>query len=69
MLNFMVAMKLDSTEKAHAESNHSKLHQRYPSIHAGYMPGDLYNMNSAYGTEDELKQCITEMHNHNLLVC
>ncbi|CAK9193722.1 unnamed protein product [Sphagnum troendelagicum] len=34
----------------------------------GYMPGDLYNMNSAYGTEDELKQCITEMHNHNILV-
>jgi len=38
-------------------------------IHAGYMPGDLYNMNSAYGTEDELKQCITEMHDHNILVC
>jgi len=34
----------------------------------GYMPGDLYNMNSAYGTEDELKQCITEMHDHNILV-
>ncbi|KAH8963684.1 hypothetical protein BDL97_04G026300 [Sphagnum fallax] len=34
----------------------------------GYMPGDLYNMNSAYGTEDELKQCIAEMHNHNILV-
>jgi hypothetical protein len=37
-------------------------------IHAGYMPGDLYNLNSAYGTEDELKQCIAEMHNHNILV-
>jgi alpha-amylase len=34
----------------------------------GYMPGDLYNLNSAYGTEDELKQCIAEMHNHNILV-
>jgi alpha-amylase len=32
------------------------------------MPGDLYNLNSAYGTEDELKQCIAEMHNHNILV-
>ncbi|KAI5079603.1 hypothetical protein GOP47_0005082 [Adiantum capillus-veneris] len=34
----------------------------------GYMPGDLYNLNSAYGTEEELKNCIEEMHNHDLLV-
>ncbi|KAH7425704.1 hypothetical protein KP509_11G067000 [Ceratopteris richardii] len=34
----------------------------------GYMPGDLYNLNSAYGTEDELKNCVEEMHNHDLLV-
>ncbi|KAL2634517.1 hypothetical protein R1flu_005996 [Riccia fluitans] len=34
----------------------------------GYMPGDLYNLNSAYGTVEELKQCIEEMHNQNLLV-
>lgn len=34
----------------------------------GYMPGDLYNLNSAYGCEEELKHCIEEMHNHDLLV-
>ncbi|BBN06643.1 alpha-amylase [Marchantia polymorpha subsp. ruderalis] len=34
----------------------------------GYMPGDLYNLNSAYGTVDELKQCIEEMHNNDILV-
>lgn len=34
----------------------------------GYMPGDLYNLNSAYGSEEELKNCIEEMHNHELLV-
>lgn len=34
----------------------------------GYMPGDLYNLNSAYGSEEELKHCIEEMHNHDLLV-
>eukprot|EP00250_Pteridium_aquilinum_P017935 c23849_g2_i1 orf=436-3144(+) len=34
----------------------------------GYMPGDLYNLNSAYGTEEELKSCIEEMHHHDLLV-
>lgn len=34
----------------------------------GYMPSDLYNLNSAYGTEEELKYCIQEMHSHNLLV-
>lgn len=35
---------------------------------AGYMPGDLYNLNSAYGGSEELKQCIDEMHKHNILV-
>ncbi|XP_024360714.1 uncharacterized protein [Physcomitrium patens] len=34
----------------------------------GYMPGDLYNLNSAYGGSEELKQCIDEMHKHNILV-
>ncbi|XP_047312838.1 uncharacterized protein LOC124916150 [Impatiens glandulifera] len=33
----------------------------------GYMPSDLYNLNSAYGTEEELKHCIEEMHNHGLV--
>ncbi|KDP27239.1 hypothetical protein JCGZ_19938 [Jatropha curcas] len=33
----------------------------------GYMPSDLYNLNSAYGTEEELKYCIEEMHSHDLL--
>lgn len=33
----------------------------------GYMPSDLYNLNSAYGSEEELKHCIDEMHNQDLL--
>eukprot|EP01018_Ginkgo_biloba_P014005 Gb_18574 [translate_table: standard] len=33
----------------------------------GYMPLDLYNLNSAYGTQEELKYCIEDMHNHDLL--
>ncbi|XP_068656894.1 uncharacterized protein [Aristolochia californica] len=33
----------------------------------GYMPSDLYNLNSAYGSEDELKHCIEEMHAQDLL--
>ncbi|XP_050380889.1 uncharacterized protein LOC126798094 [Argentina anserina] len=33
----------------------------------GYMPSDLYNLNSAYGTKEELKHCIAEMHAHDLL--
>ena len=37
--------------------------------HAGYMPSDLYNLNSEYGSEEELKHCIVEMHNQDLLVC
>ncbi|CAA2966905.1 Alpha-amylase 3, chloroplastic [Olea europaea subsp. europaea] len=33
----------------------------------GYMPSDLYNLNSAYGSWEELKYCIEEMHNQDLL--
>lgn len=33
----------------------------------GYMPSDLYNLNSAYGSVEELKYCIEEMHNQDLL--
>ncbi|KAL3525856.1 hypothetical protein ACH5RR_014228 [Cinchona calisaya] len=33
----------------------------------GYMPSDLYNLNSAYGSVEELKHCINEMHNQDLL--
>ncbi|XP_071915827.1 uncharacterized protein [Coffea arabica] len=33
----------------------------------GYMPSDLYNLNSEYGSEEELKHCIVEMHNQDLL--
>lgn len=33
----------------------------------GYMPSDLYNLNSAYGSMEELKQCIEEMHSQDLL--
>ncbi|XP_057503505.1 alpha-amylase AMY3-like isoform X2 [Actinidia eriantha] len=35
----------------------------------GYMPSDLYNLNSAYGSEEELQHCIEEMHNQDLLIC
>ncbi|XP_062103076.1 alpha-amylase 3, chloroplastic-like [Humulus lupulus] len=31
------------------------------------MPSDLYNLNSAYGSEEELKHCIEEMHSQDLL--
>ncbi|KAK1440163.1 hypothetical protein QVD17_05988 [Tagetes erecta] len=34
----------------------------------GYMPSDLYNLNSSYGTQEELKYYIEEMHKHHLLV-
>nr|XP_018622576.1 uncharacterized protein LOC104085350 isoform X3 [Nicotiana tomentosiformis] len=33
----------------------------------GYMPSDLYNLNSAYGSVEELRSCIEEMHNQDLL--
>lgn len=33
----------------------------------GYMPSDLYNLNSAYGSVEELKYCIEEMHAQDLL--
>ncbi|RDX93372.1 Alpha-amylase 3, chloroplastic [Mucuna pruriens] len=33
----------------------------------GYMPSDLYNLNSSYGTVEELKYCIEEMHSQDLL--
>ncbi|XP_059283799.1 uncharacterized protein LOC132037321 [Lycium ferocissimum] len=33
----------------------------------GYMPSDLYNLNSAYGSLEELRSCIEEMHNQDLL--
>ncbi|KAH7673439.1 Alpha-amylase protein [Dioscorea alata] len=33
----------------------------------GYMPSDLYNLNSSYGSIEELKHCIEEMHNQDLL--
>lgn len=34
----------------------------------GYMPVDLYNLNSSYGTIEELKYCIEEMHSHDIQV-
>ncbi|KAK4347809.1 hypothetical protein RND71_034148 [Anisodus tanguticus] len=33
----------------------------------GYMPSDLYNLNSAYGSLEELRSCIEEMHHQDLL--
>lgn len=33
----------------------------------GYMPSDLYNLNSSYGSMEELKSCIEEMHSQELL--
>jgi hypothetical protein len=37
--------------------------------YAGYMPSDLYNLNSSYGSVEELKHCIEELHSQDLLVC
>eukprot|EP00271_Cylindrocystis_brebissonii_P013285 TRINITY_DN329_c0_g2_i1.p1 TRINITY_DN329_c0_g2~~TRINITY_DN329_c0_g2_i1.p1 ORF type:complete len:1058 (-),score=276.27 TRINITY_DN329_c0_g2_i1:758-3931(-) len=34
----------------------------------GYMPTDLYNLNSAYGTVEELQFCIEEMHKQDIKV-
>ncbi|CAK8540799.1 unnamed protein product [Lathyrus sativus] len=34
----------------------------------GYMPSDLYNLNSSYGSMEELKHCIEELHSQDLLV-
>lgn len=33
----------------------------------GYMPSDLYNWNSSYGSVEELKSCIEEMHSQDHL--
>ncbi|GMI98235.1 hypothetical protein HRI_003492800 [Hibiscus trionum] len=33
----------------------------------GYMPSDLYNLNSKYGSVEDLKSCIEEFHAHDLL--
>ncbi|KAK8693353.1 hypothetical protein V6N13_070938 [Hibiscus sabdariffa] len=33
----------------------------------GYMPSDLYNLNSKYGSVEDLKSSIEEMHAHDLL--
>ena len=35
---------------------------------SGYMPVDYYNLNSAYGTEEDLKFCIDEMHKCDIQV-
>lgn len=32
----------------------------------GYLPRDLYNLNSAYGSEGELRECLNTLHDHNL---
>ncbi|KAF7803074.1 myosin-3-like isoform X1 [Senna tora] len=34
----------------------------------GYLPLDLYNLNSKYGSEQELRSCIEAMHSQDLLV-
>lgn len=32
----------------------------------GYLPRDLYTLNSAYGTEGELRECLRTLHDCNL---
>ena len=32
----------------------------------GYLPRDLYNLNSAYGSEGELRECLHTLHECNL---
>lgn len=34
----------------------------------GYLPTLLYDLNSAYGTEAELKQLVAELHSKNMRV-
>mmetsp|Transcript_2728 Transcript_2728/g.9920 ORF Transcript_2728/g.9920 Transcript_2728/m.9920 type:complete len:589 (-) Transcript_2728:3935-5701(-) len=33
----------------------------------GYLPKDFYDLNSEYGTEEELIECIKKLHEHNVL--
>jgi alpha-amylase len=35
----------------------------------GYLPRDLYNLNSRYGSESELRELIASFHEHNIKVC
>jgi alpha-amylase len=32
----------------------------------GYLPRDLYNLNSAYGSEAELRECLNTLHDYDL---
>ncbi len=32
----------------------------------GYLPRDIYNLNSAYGSEGELRELLYELHDHEL---
>lgn len=34
----------------------------------GYLPGDLYNLNSKYGSEEELIGCVKALQNHGIKV-
>lgn len=34
----------------------------------GYMPRDYYDLNSRYGTKEELQSCITALHNNGVMV-
>ena len=34
----------------------------------GYLPRDLYNLNSCYGSEGDLRDCISVLHENNLKV-
>lgn len=44
------------------------IYEQY-TLYAGYMPSDLYNLNSSYGSMEELKHCIEELHSQDMLVC
>lgn len=39
-----------------------------PQIPCRYLPTDLYNLNSAYGTESELREAINALHDVGLKV-
>ena len=32
----------------------------------GYMPGDLYDLNSKYGTVEDLRECVATLHSHGI---
>lgn len=39
-------------------------HTCFPACLQGYLPRDLYDLNSKFGSEADLRECIASMHEH-----